>query len=78
MRKSLTVSVLLLALCRPAFAGDMLCPPVTTPPPPQPAIISQESASEVEIQSVQTTDGETADDLTTNFVEVVLNLLALF
>ena len=76
MRKSLTVSVLLLALCCPAFAGDMLCPPVT-PPPPQPAIVVQESAVEAEVQSLQTTDGETANNLPTNFVEVVLNLLAL-
>ena len=76
MRKSLTVSVLLLALCRPAFAGDMLCPPAA-PPPPQPATVVQESAVEVEIQSLQTTDAEASSNLPTNFVEVVLNLLAL-
>ena len=76
MRKLLTVSALLLALCCPAFAGDMLCPPVA-PPPPQPATVVQESAVEVEIQSLQTTDGETLSNLPTNFVEVVLNLLAL-
>lgn len=76
MRKSLTVSVLVLALCRPAFAGDMLCPPVAPPPPP-PATLTQESAVEVEIQSLQTTDGENDVNLTNNFVEAVLNLLSL-
>ncbi len=76
MRKSLTVSVLVLALCCPAFAGDMLCPPVTTPTP-QPATLTQESAVEVEIQSLQTTDGENDVNLTNNFIEAVLNLLSL-
>lgn len=36
MRKSLLASVLLLALCCPALAGDMLCPPVAPPPPSAP------------------------------------------
>lgn len=31
MRKSLRASVLLLALCCPALAGDMLCPSVAPP-----------------------------------------------
>jgi hypothetical protein len=34
MRKSLSAFVLSLALCCPAFAGDMLTPPVPDPPPP--------------------------------------------
>lgn len=38
MRKSLSVSVLLLVLCCPAFAGDMLTPPVAPPPPPAPYV----------------------------------------
>ena len=33
MRKSLSASVLLLVLCCPAFAGDMLTPPAAPPPP---------------------------------------------
>lgn len=33
MRKSLGASVLLLVLCCPAFAGDMLTPPAAPPPP---------------------------------------------
>lgn len=31
MRKSLNASVLLLVLCCPVFAGDMLTPPITSP-----------------------------------------------
>ena len=31
MRKSLRASVLMLALCCPAFAGEMLCPPIAPP-----------------------------------------------
>ena len=33
MRKSLSACVLLLVLCCPVFAGDMLTPPAAPPPP---------------------------------------------
>lgn len=47
MRKSLRASVLLLALCCPAFAGVMTCPGVE-PPPPQ---STQEATTDGEMQN---------------------------
>lgn len=48
MLKTLGASVLVLALCIPALAGDMPCPPVAPPPPTTSAM--QEPDTEGEIQ----------------------------
>ncbi len=92
MRKTLRASVMVLALCGPAFAGDMQCPPVV-PPPPAPAV--QGPTTDGVISTPLTTDGEmpngTSDGIMQNgasdgimgngaaatFLQVVLNLLAL-
>ncbi len=74
MRNTLRVSVLVLAFCYPAFAGDIPCPVVA--PTPQPAKIAQEAPFDVEIQYSQTPDSSVQDGAIALF-EVVLNLLAL-
>ena len=48
MRKFLSTFVLLLVLCCPAFAGDMLTPPIVMPPPSTTSV-------------APATDGETSD-----------------
>jgi len=66
-----------LALCCPAFAGEMLCPPVATPPP---ATAVQGPSTDGEIDTgatAPTADGEIQKGAAITFVEVVLNLLAL-
>jgi hypothetical protein len=57
----------MLALCGPAFAGDILCPPAVPPPPPQSAM-----------QEEQTVNGEVqndANDAADSLTETVLNLI---
>jgi hypothetical protein len=70
MKKTLRASVFVLALCCPAFAGDIPCP--TVAPTPQPAY-----AVDSEIQSPQTVDGDAPNGATATFVEIMLNLLTL-
>ena len=77
MRKILRASVMALALCCPAFAGDTLCPPVAPPPPSQPATAVEGPTAGVEIQSPEATFGEVPDGAAVTFWEVALNLLAL-
>jgi len=67
----------MLALCCPAFAGEMLCPPVATPPP---ATAVQGLSTDDEMDTgatATTTDGDIETGAAITFVEVVLNLLAL-
>ena len=61
MRKSLSTFVLLLALCCPALAGDMLTPPVTTLPPSN--MTSGAPSPEVEIIEPATEDESTTQDI---------------
>jgi hypothetical protein len=62
MRKTLSASVLLLALCYPAFAGDM-----PTPPVPEPTKAVQEPTGDGIIH------GNNTDSLT----EIALDILAV-
>lgn len=64
MRKTLRAAALALALCSPAFAGDILCPPVAAPP---------SSA----IQAEQTADGYMPNGLTETVLSVLESVLAL-
>ena len=77
MRKTLNASIMVLALCCPAFAGDALCPPgVTTPP----TTAIQETTTDGEIETgttATTTDGDIETGAAITFVEVVLNLFTL-
>lgn len=75
MKKTLRASVFVLAICCPAFAGDIPCP--TVEPTPQPARAVQELTVDSEIQSPQSVDGDVLDGAAATFVEVVLNLLTL-
>jgi hypothetical protein len=63
MRKTLRASVMVLALCCPAFAGDALCPPVVPPP----------------AHSVQepTTSGDMPNSATDSLTEIALDILAV-
>jgi hypothetical protein len=66
MRKILGASVLMLALCGPAFGGIILCPPAPAPPPPS------------AMQEEQTVKGEVqndANDAADSLGETVLNLI---
>jgi hypothetical protein len=81
MRKSLNASVLLLVLCCPAFAGDMLTPPAA--PPPAPATytqpndtpdLSDDDSSDPAVTKDSTTQGISAAEITVSFFE---NLLAI-
>jgi hypothetical protein len=61
MRKTLRASVLTLALCAPAFAGDIPCPSVVAPP--QPTITEEGQAA--------------GDDLTAAVLNLIQDVLAL-
>ena len=74
MRKTLRASVLVLALCCPAFAGDMPCPTVV--PTPEPIRAAQEPTIDSEIQNPPT-DDYSQNGATATFLEVVLSLLTL-
>lgn len=69
MRKTLSAFVLMLALCTPAIAGDILCPSAPQPPP------------SVSAQG-QVGDGDTQSGAVDTLTEAVLNVfesvLALF
>lgn len=60
MRKSLSTFALLLALCCPAFAGDMLTPPYA-PPPPSTMTVAPEPDDEV--RDLSAVDGSKAPDV---------------
>ncbi|HEX7313853.1 MAG TPA: hypothetical protein VF297_08020 [Pyrinomonadaceae bacterium] len=64
MRKTLCASVLMLALCGSAFAGDMSNPSAPQPPPPQNVTV-EETATDGVIQT------GTAD----SFTETLLSVL---
>jgi hypothetical protein len=64
MRKTLCASVLLLALCGSAFAGDISNPSAPQPPPPQ-TVTTEETATDGVMQT-GTADG---------FTETLLSVL---
>lgn len=64
MRKTLRAAALVLALCSPAFAGDILCP--SAPAPPLNAT-----------QAAQTADGYMPNGLTETVLSVLESVLAL-
>jgi hypothetical protein len=64
MRKTLCASVLMLALCGSAFAGDMSTPSVPQPPPPQ-----NMTAEET------TTDGVIQTGEADSFTETLLSVM---
>jgi hypothetical protein len=63
MRKSLRAFVLMLALCAPAFAGDIPNPPGLQPPPPS------------QMVEGQTTDDEGEPGATGSLTETILAVL---
>lgn len=67
MRKSLSASALLLVLCCPTFAGDMLTPPA--PPPPVPSTYVAPSPDD-EIRDPTTTDTSTGLDISLTDIAV--------
>ena len=75
MRKTLGVAALMLALCCPAFAGEIPTPPA---PPPQPATAVQEPTDGTTLNGEMPNPGEIhttgASDILT---ETALDLLAL-
>ena len=80
MRKTLRASVLVLALCCPAFAGD-IPNPVYVPTPQPKASAVQEPAADGDVETVATAptaEGEIQNGAAVaTFLEVALNLLAL-
>jgi hypothetical protein len=69
MRKSLSASVLLLVLCCPAFAGDMLTPPAAPPPP---APMSSAPSPDDEVFVSAPADGSTTQDI--SLTEIAVNI----
>ena len=65
MRKTLCASVLMLALCGSAFAGDMSNPSAPQPPPPPSNMTTEEPATDGVMQT-GTADG---------FTETLLSVL---
>lgn len=61
MRKFIGTFVLLFVLCCPAFAGEMLTPPVA-PPPPSP-VTSVPSTPEDEVAEPAGVDAQTTPDV---------------
>lgn len=70
MRKILGTLVLVLALCAPAFAGDIPNPPAPQPPPP--SITTGAPTANGHIQNDDT------DGLTETVLNLIESLLALF
>jgi hypothetical protein len=70
MRKTFCASVLVLALCGSAFAGDIGCPPITAPSDIETPLLA---AGDIECppSTTQSFDDQTAD----GFAEAVLNVL---
>lgn len=71
MRKTFRASVLVLALCAPAFAGDILNP--SNPQPPSQNAVAEEQPS-VTVEG-QATDGGTQNETADSLTETVLSLL---
>jgi hypothetical protein len=61
MRKTLRASVFVLALCVPAFAGDIPNPPVPQPPP--------------SMMAEEVTDSDAQAEAADNFTETLLSAL---
>jgi hypothetical protein len=76
MRKSLSASALLLVLCCPAFAGDMLTPPA--PPPPTAPYVCAPGSDE-EVSDPIPVDGSIAQDISVTQLAVSIfeSLLAV-
>lgn len=66
MRKTLCASVLMLALCGSAFAGDMSNPAAPQPPPPPPQNMTTEEPAMDGVMQTGTADG---------FTETLLSVL---
>ena len=69
MRKSLRASVLLLVLCCPAFAGDMLTPPA---PPPPPITMNSAPSPDGEVSDPAPVDNSTAQDI--SLTDIVVSI----
>lgn len=85
MRKTLLASVLLLALCGSALAGDINSPPLITSPPQNTIQSTGTQTSEVPVETETqdtTPDGTTPGDDALTLTEVALRMfdgvLALF
>ena len=70
MRKPLRTSVLVLALCAPAFAGDIPMVPAPQPPPPNMTAEVQVIGSDVQ--------NEELDSFTRTMLGMIQSVLALF
>ena len=75
MRKFLSAFVLLLVLCCPAFAGDMLTPPIVTP---QPCTTSGAPATNDETSDTATETRTAEDDSTTVGISATRVALSIF
>ena len=62
MRKSLCASVLVLAFCGSAFAGDISCPPIAPGDIPNPPSAAQSSSDQTADGSIGTGATTAADD----------------
>ncbi|MDQ3819628.1 MAG: hypothetical protein M3362_18400 [Acidobacteriota bacterium] len=80
MRKTFRACVLVLVLCAPAFAGDILNPSKPQPPPPpQSAITEERPGTTAEEQATDgNTQDKTADRLTETVVRLLERVLAMF
>ena len=77
MRKTLCASVLVLALCGSAFAGDIGCPPVAAPGDiPNPPLAAGDITNPP--SATQSSDDQTADGLAEAALNVLNSVLALF
>lgn len=72
MRKFISTFVLLFVLCCPAFAGEMLTPPVAPPPPPS-TVTSAAPAPEDEVADPFIVDAPTTPDV--SVTQMALSIL---
>jgi hypothetical protein len=70
MRKTLRASVLVLALCAPAFAGDIPMPPIPQPPLSNMPVETQEAGDDI-ITAKE-------NSLTETVLSVIESVVALF
>lgn len=83
MRKTLCASVLVLALCGSAFAGDIECPPIapgdiSSPPSAPQSSSNQINDSEISTEaSAPTADGVTHYDNPDSLTRIALDLLSV-
>jgi hypothetical protein len=77
MRKSLSVAVLLLVLCSPTFAGDMLTPPVVPPSSPATSVASSpdDEILETAPSDESTTQGITVTEIAVSIFESLLAII---